>query len=242
MNRIIETLDASQFGNDCQFWNCRDDWFLQTDLLKVHLYNGSLSLVDLTNAMRAGGSCETFSLAWNDRAGLPVELSRLPAQHGYSFRAVFNYLRGLDWQPRKHWRTGAPLAGEFAEIQLGALTIGRGDRQAIRTWSPFAAVKPLPAAPVKWTVAHVVRALLAGQFSKLKCNGVYTDDYAFDNAVNFQQGDFSKNAVAFARRIMESPSGWWASTRGELPGVVSICCHSFDSNEFTFDLHGKNSI
>ena len=260
MNKIIPHLTAGEhFGSTCAFWNSHDDWFLQRDQIKAHLYNGSLRLVDITDAMKPGKMCEEFTFNWNWHAGTPPGLAGLFKRHGYHLRSLFNELRGLDWQHRKHWKTDevapdlgwqelsyADLVALFPAEEFGrrempgdSLTLHRSERSSIRVWSPFATVKPLPEPPKKWTVAHVVRALLCGQFSNLKCEGVYTDDYAYDAAVNFHIGEFGSRpgaAVAFARRILESPSGWWASVRGEAAGHVSICCHHFDSNSFKFEL------
>ena len=249
--KIIEKLDESHFGAGCEFWNCYDDTFIRRDQVKLHRYAGSLLLMDISDAMRPGKVCEKFSLNWWPHDGSVRGVDELFRAHGFYLRAVLATLRALPWQKQKHWKTGAPtddwqqmtgaeLAAAipaFAGNENLQLSLHRGENQAIRIWSPFASVKPLPAAPKKWTVAHVVRALMAGQAVNLKCNGVYSDDYAYDAAVNFHQGPI-KNAVAFARRIMESPSGWWAMERG---GWISICCHSFDSNEFQFDLTGKGA-
>jgi hypothetical protein len=94
-------------------------------------------------------------------------------------------------------------------------------------------VRALKAAPAKWTLPHVYKALMNGQFSALRCTGKYSDDYAYDNAINFGKGDFSERAADFVRRIMEAPSGWRTYANG---AVVSVCCHSFDCNDFTFKL------
>lgn len=94
--------------------------------------------------------------------------------------------------------------------------------------------KPLKEVPKKWTIPHAIRALINHQFEWLHCDGVYTDDYAYDNAVNFREGEI-KDAVNFAKKIIESPSGWWCNDCDK-NGVVSICCHSFDCNSFKFKL------
>ena len=251
-NKILPHLDAAEhFGQDCVFWNSHgDDWFLQRDQIKLHHYNGSLFLWDITDAMKPGKSCTEFTLRWNSHDHLPAGLRSLFKRHDYNMRAVFNELLALPWEQRKCWANGAPIdppgSAGWQEMTGASLPdfpadahceLHRIERQAIRVWSPFAAVHPLKEKPKKWTVSHVVRVLLAGQFSRLECDGVYTDDYAYDNAVNYHKGDFSDHAVAFARRILENPSGWWAYQRdGVDSNRVSICCHHFDSNSFTFEL------
>lgn len=86
-------------------------------------------------------------------------------------------------------------------------------------------VKPLKEEPKKWTIPHVIRALVNGQYEMLRCRYRHLDDTCQD----FGAGEI-KNAVKFAKRIVEDPSGWWVSKRND--GTVSICCHTFDSNEF----------
>ena len=260
MNRIIPHLTASEhFGPTCAFWNSHDDWFLQRDQIKAHLYNGSLRLVDIIDAMKPGKVCEEFCFNLNWHSGFPAGLSGLFKRHDYNLRALFNELRDLKWQQRRHWKTQEPLVpsrgSAWQEFKLPeiitqlpdfsqltgkpgeSIELYRTELRSVRVWSPFAKVNPLSEKPKKWTVTHVVRALLSGQFTNLKCEGKYSDDYAYDAAVNFHIGDFSTHAVAFARRILESPSGWWAYQRdGHDDNCVSICCHHFDSNSFTFNL------
>lgn len=247
----IETLTPEDFRT-CKFWNRYEDTYISRDHVKLHRYAGSLLIMDIADAMKPGKICEKFTFNWWPHDQIPAGIDELFAAHNYDTRAILATLRALPWQKAKHHRTGeemdywqsidrAALVAALPDFARNPealkLDINRGDHQAIRIFSPFAQVNPLPHAPKKWTVAHVVRALMAGQFRKLKCNGVYTDDYAFDAGADFQRGEI-KNAVAFARRIMESPSGWWASAGDG--GIVSICCHHFDSNEFTFDINARH--
>jgi hypothetical protein len=101
---------------------------------------------------------------------------------------------------------------------------------AKRVFDPtLKAYNPLKEIPAKWTLTHVVRALLNGQAENVKCTGVYTDDYAYDAASNFGIGEI--NAKNLAIRLIECPSGWHAYA--EADGTVHVNCHSFDNNKFT---------
>ena len=251
MNQNISHLTAAEHFS--QFWNSHDNWFLERDQIKAHLFNGSLRLTDIADAMKPGKVCEEFCFNWNWHNARPPSFYRLLERHEYNLRSLFNELRSLSWQHRKHWKTGEPQA-DWQSLTLANLAVQmpkdfgqlsgdpgdnvelyRSELRSVRVWSPFAKVSPLTEKPNKWTIPHVIRALLTGQFTRLKCDGVYTDDYAYDAAVDFQRGEISgRDAVtAFARRILENPSGWWAYERD---GEVSVCCHHFDSNSFTFDL------
>ncbi|NEX60097.1 hypothetical protein [Noviherbaspirillum galbum] len=102
------------------------------------------------------------------------------------------------------------------------------------TFSPFALdrLKPLREVPAKWTMAHAKRALANHQFRNLRCNGVYSDDYAYDAAVDFHRGPVDH--LVMLEKLVESPSGWWTSLDGN--GSVSLCCHHFDSNSFQLEM------
>ena len=91
-------------------------------------------------------------------------------------------------------------------------------------------IKPLKAMPKKWTLPHVIRALVNGQYENLKKNLYLTDDYLWDYSVNFREGEI-KDPIAFIEGILRNKSGW--SAWPEKDGTVSVCQYSFDSNEFT---------
>ncbi|PIP94762.1 MAG: hypothetical protein COW00_01850 [Bdellovibrio sp. CG12_big_fil_rev_8_21_14_0_65_39_13] len=86
-------------------------------------------------------------------------------------------------------------------------------------------IKPLKMEPKKWTIPHVIRAIVNGQCKGLRCKYRHLDDTGQD----FGEGEIS-DPINFARKIVEDPSGWWTNKNGN--GAVTICCHSFDSNEF----------
>lgn len=77
------------------------------------------------------------------------------------------------------------------------------------------------------------------QCADLKCNGRYSDDYARDAAEGFGKGEI-RSPLAFAQRIVESPTGWWCGSDGA--GRVSVSCFHFDSNSFRLDLHARPAL
>ena len=82
--------------------------------------------------------------------------------------------------------------------------------KAKRVFSPFnykEVYKPLKATPKKWHLSHAIRAILNGQIEYLKCNGIYTDDYLFDNAYNYGKGMVADN-LDFVKGLIEHPNGW----------------------------------
>lgn len=87
--------------------------------------------------------------------------------------------------------------------------------------------KPLKEVPKKWTIRHVARVLINKQYKNLVCNGVYTDDYAYDKAVNFNRDEIDN--LKFAKKLIENSSGWSAWATGN---KINVCCYSFDNNSF----------
>jgi len=208
------------------------EFFIEESRAKVQIYRGSVCITDLTNAMKVGKRCESFS--FHMRREGHWHPYNLLGSFGFSLEKMFEFARALPWEKvREGW-------WKEAEVEMigeeGPFYVCRNEAKSVRVYSPYSIkeMKPLKEEPKKWTVRHALRALFNGQIEYVRCRGVYTDDYAFDAAYNYQQGQLEPES--FAREIMESPSGWWASARYNAENVVSICCHSFNSNEFKFKL------
>ncbi len=211
-NQTVEPIDLC---------NSFDELYFEAVTVKMERFREQVRITDLSNAMKSGKVCRTYSLNDTEEGGA---LNWLYGR-GFDWSLIFKELAALAWTDRVR---------EFDPIQVEGAKVYMDDMKAIRVYSPFnlAVMKPLKEEPKKWTLRHVLRALINNQARELVCNGQYSDDYAGDAARNFGQGEIP-NAKAFAKRIMESPSGWW--THGA-QSRVSICCHHFDSNSFIFDL------
>ena len=185
--------------------NAHGEIYVRAENIMVWRRADSIRVTDLTHALATGKECREVSIRnWQDSCG------------------AINHVQG---------RYLEQLDEHTADSKDGSLEIYASTEPGRRTFSPFALdrIKPLKALPAKWTIPHVIRALINGQYEELKCNGVYTDDYAYDAAVNYRMGTIS-NALEFCRGIIKNPGGWWAMAQDG--GRVSICCSSFDSNEF----------
>jgi hypothetical protein len=214
-------INAEKHMEPIDICNSFEPLYFEAGLVKFKSYRGDISLVELTNAMKSGKSCISYSFCdLDDCSALNWFVSR-----SFNWSAILEELGALPWDER---------AKEYDPITLDGVKVYRREQKAIRVYSPFnlAVMKPLKEEPKKWTLRHVLRALVNGQFQELKCDGRYSDDYALDAADNFGRGKI-ESAKSFAKRIMESPSGWWTHKNG---GWVSICCHHFDSNSFVFKL------
>jgi len=204
------------------------EFYVNEPHVKVHFYNGSLFIVDLTNAMKTGKTCEHYSINWNGNDFYPGK--NIVEMFGYDLKVLLRFLRDMPWA-KNRWDSWEGINFNFFG-DVGYM-IYKGEGKSVHTFSPYSIgeLKPLKETPAKWTLRHALRALFNGQFEWLRCKGYYTDDYAWDMAMNYRKGGIM-DAVAFAADIMEGPSGWWVSGRED--NVVNICCHSFDNNEFKF--------
>ena len=185
---------------------------------------------DLTNAMKKGTTVVSYSVKTLGEYGNLIITNWLHGEFGFDLKKAFDFLAGLEYpKDFRGYRQSVEL-----EIAGHRLQIYMSENPGHRTFSPFALhlLKPLTEEPKKWTMPHVFRALVNKQFEQLKCNGVYTDDYAYDNQVNYRQGEIT-DAVGFVKKLMEHPSGWKCY---QYDGKISVNCHSFDTNSFVFRL------
>lgn len=218
-----ERFELDAFINSCH----SDGLYVKDCNIHIQRWRGSeqYTITDLTNAMQPGKVCVSYTFEADERTRNNCEvINWLRPNFGDSLPMLLLLCNGLDW-----------VEGQYgtAPHNIDGINVYKRDKESKKVFSPFAKLPALKAEPAKWTLPHVFKALLNGQFSTLKCTGKYSDDYAYDNAVNYGKGEFSDRAADFVRRIMESPSGW--RTYGN-KGNVSVCCHSFDCNEFTFKL------
>ena len=221
MFKIIET--GTGFG-DLDWANCYDRLYIKEAGFLFKHWQGSFEIIDVTEALRPGKVCVSYSVrCWED----PCLVINFIDGNGYDkdLKALFNYLQFLTFE-----RAGS--GAYYKELQVkystGTLQIIKSEQQAVRVFSPFNLkdLKPLPEIPAKWTLTHAVRLIANEQYQDFHCNGHYTDDYAYDAAVNFDQGK-KIDRLGFLQDIIEHPGGWhcWPSD-----GRLHINCHSFDCN------------
>lgn len=224
---LTPTFSAEDFAtaaytdalNDVRF----NTHYFQDSLLQVHQYRDNLEMMDLTNAMQAGKKCLRVTVApVTAKAGYDL-LATLRASYLFNYKLLFDNLCEL----------GADSLGTFRPVEVeleGEMwRVNVYEEPSVRTYSPFAQVKPLKEEPKKWTAAHVVKALLNGQFEGLQCDGKYTDDYAFDAAYNFQIGEHVDQGRYLIEKLVKRPEGWWFAN--ENGGRVSANCgqHAYHS-------------
>ena len=103
----------------------------------------------------------------------------------------------------------AVTEGEFPkELSRPHIKIWPRDIKAIRLLPlDVSIISPLKSIPKKWTIRHIVKALVNGQYKNLKKNYYLTDDYAYDAAYNFRAG-LIEDAIGFAAKLVKEPTGW----------------------------------
>ncbi len=205
--------------------------YLKEENLSLHVYQYNIFITDLSNALLHGKECEQYCFEpLNTFNGVQpgFEVWRNIKHHEWlegSYTKILQLAQGLNWKDKD---------GYFEPISLPEYNfkVSKSLLKSNRVFSPFALsrITPLKEIPKKWTLTHVYKALVNHQYKDLKCEGVYTDDYAFDAAYDFQKGVIG-NGLSFISKIIESPSGWYAYQDKE-DGRVSINCHSFDCNSF----------
>ena len=198
--------------------------YIESENLHVQQWKGfdDWKITDLTNALATGKTCRQYSFKSNGPHGNCETINWLLQDFYGDFRKAFDFCETLSFE-KDQW-------GSCKPYRIGGIDIWRRDEKSNRTFSPFALdrIKPLRAIPDKWTMRHVYAAIINNQFSTLKCDGVYSDDYAFDDAANYHKGEIA-HPLAFIRRIIEHPSGWHCFVSS---GWVHVGCHSFDNNSF----------
>jgi hypothetical protein len=218
--------------------NIRGTMFVKDVLLSYRFafgpWEARLTVQDVANAGKTGKTCARGT----------VEFSQKDPNSSDALQGLMDFVRAHDGDFRKILETIAQkpygMRGGYRESHHeGNATFHFATEQANRVYSPFATYKPLTEKPAKWTLTHAIRALWNGQAENLQCNGRYTDDYAYDAASNYGKGAIS-NARAFAKQLIESPSGWRAVDEGE-NGMVGVHCHSFLYNNFRLNLAGAKA-
>lgn len=156
--------------------------------LTAHTYSDSVYITDVRDALKPGKTCTTWCFCSQRAPDLAAAEAAELTTGCDTMEQLAAYLR-----------SGAPL--QSAEGVDTYIRIGK----AIRTFSPWARVRPIKE-PKTWTITHVYKAILAGQITAAHVDGKYTDDYAYDAAINFGACDF--NPLELAKALIEHPSGW----------------------------------
>lgn len=229
----FKAINSFSETNLLDFINGTDSLYIKDINIYLKHFGGidSYIIKDVTNALKTGAVCNRYSITSDAPSGNLIITNWIEWKFGGDITKLVDYLKTLDFKKDGYGNFIDVIRRENDENCI--MTISKCELKSINTYSPFnhANIKPLTAIPAKWTMRHAVKAILNGHFDNLRCNGVLTDDYANDAAVNFREGTIN-DSTAFIKRIIESPSGWWTMLDGN---SVKLCCHNFDSNSFTLN-------
>ena len=213
-------------------YSCKGHIFIEDLQIRVSQTMGGIRIIDLEGALRVGKVCPEYSLSWWQCDGPAKFLNYMLKLGIQDIKGLYEMLKAREFSlDQWGWYADKRESVELPGGEVEEFCYGRDDKKGVQVFSPFALkyLKPLKEAPKKMTVKHALRAIACGQFTDLRCAGKYTDDYAFDDAYDYQRGAI-KAPLEFIKDIIDSPSGWWASL--DQDGEVKLCCHHFDSNRF----------
>lgn len=224
MKKIIESAELK-----LDYSYSRDDYFVSDLCVKVSyrsLYREAIiEISDLLNAAKSGKICTTWT----------ISQSHEPTESYLSPSSVFNAVCGSSDIAEV---VKALRSGNYSE-EVDNIEVRSRECKGVNVFSPFASVKPVKV-PTKWTMSHIWKAIYAGQIVAAHLDYRYTDDYAYDAACNFGEGDLSGEALAeLAEDIIEDGySGWHVHLdRIDENGryIIHLGLHSFKGWTLVFD-------
>jgi hypothetical protein len=132
----------------------------------------------------------------------------------------------------------------FLLVGNARLKIYRDEEKAAKVFSPFVVdrVKPVTEMPEKWTILHLRKILANGQFRSYTQDFYYTDDYAYDAAVNFRKGYIANPLESFSDALTCGSMRVWERVAED--GTVSLHfgAHSNDGRSLIVDLNNRYPI
>lgn len=195
---------------------CKTGYFADINAY-VSIRDQGVTIVDLTNALQTGKSCKKVAICfpWSMMKDINAACFISNNCNVKTFKDAYTRY--------------------FIECETDGADRYEETLKSISTFSPFRQIKPIKT-PTKWTLAHVWKAILSGQIYAGKVDGHYSDDYAYDAAVNFGTGR-GIGLIKFASDIIEHPDGWYVriDKQGDGKAVLSVNCHSFNCNTLYYD-------
>lgn len=217
--QIFETFDSTELLNSYK------ENYIKDLNIYVKIYSSSMLIIDLSNALKVGKTCTNYRVYAGEN------------DWGNSFKSDFEIaLMENKITFEEFIKNLLEDKAEYENIRTSKSTT-----KAINTFSPFAEIKPIKV-PIRWTLAHVWKAVMAGQINIAFKEQQLTDDFAYDASVNFGRGEI--DAKELAKDLIESPSGWWVRAEEEKNGVIwiNVNCHHFNYNKVCFEVTKQKRI
>lgn len=185
-----------------------------------------LVIGDVSNAYKRGKMCVFYRLTGKDSNSIYQALAKVD----FDVKAMLSICASVDSETERHHKISEDV------------NLSKYSEKGVNTFSPFLLdrLKPMKEIPKKWMTSHVIRMLANDQFENLSTIAIYTDDYAYDTASNYQQGAVARDDMLL--RLVERPSGWWYDGCEKDGDELAISCGSFDCKKCIVRLDGVKAV
>ncbi|WP_039230452.1 hypothetical protein [Clostridium haemolyticum] len=225
MLKIYKTIqEAVKYNKDTKCFNL----YIQDANIRVELFVNCLKITDLTNALKRGKECKQITVTYSE---LTSEDFYIELQNKYlnpskkDLEDLINEIKNL----------------KIFDLQDVGFNVELRFLKSIDIFSPFADIKPIKLPKNgKWTKSHVIKAILSGQIYEGKINGIYTNDYAHDNAVHCHKNE-NVDLMGIAQKLTESSGGWAVRFKEEKNDNIALnvdCC-TFNCNTLYFNIDSR---
>jgi len=196
-------------------------FYIEDDNIRLSFSPNAMYIIELSNALKRGQRCPKIIFR-NESDSFFDDVKEIFTLFSYSAGDVYKSLVTLSKE------------NDFEPVDIDNFTVYFDILEGVRVFSPFAFshLKPLNALPKKWTIPHVIRALANDQFTDLRCDGEYTDDYASDAQTDCNRGP--REAMTIIYDLVKDVGSWRTYLADD--GRVRVCCYTFNNNSFVPNL------
>jgi len=178
--RLTKVLNNNIFNSasDIKDFSNYETYLIKEDNIKVIVRPDVISIWDLTNVMLRGKVKK-----------LNLYLNKGIAEHAdveFEYLLQSNSIREIIDNTRHGDTIGAFLVNEYDDL--------KATQEGINPFN-FDKVKKANLNKTKFNKVDIVKIILNDQYNTITCNSIYTDDYQYDNASNFQKGQINDNRL-----------------------------------------------
>lgn len=173
----------------------------------VQSWRGSLKITDITMGLHTGKKAKQYTVY----ANLTNDVANLVANvlHKFDVKDIHGIFATI---------------GDFAETGRGkdyymddlkdTVTYREEEEPTKELMNPWnlAKVKKLTSFPSKFKRADLIKVLVNGQYDVITTNGKYTDDYAYDNSINYGEGNTTNPTELLRLLYMFSSKSFYISS------------------------------
>ncbi len=198
-----------------------EDYYFKAENIHVRLYNKSIYIRNLDNAMKKGKIVNTTVIYLDKTNNFRTDLINYLFDKEISFDKfcidICNNIIPSDLVDRFNWYCK--------------------DDKSFKVFSPFVKYKSIDKLPKNPTLAFIRKILLSDKLVSCECDTILTDDYYFDYISNFGKGKICP--MEFAKELIEEPTGWHVGQFKKINDnlyEVDVVCYSFKFNKVVFSI------